>query len=125
MGEKCHSICPTECSIAPTIANSRGTLPYALHRYLHIDFLLLVCDTSLLAITDTVLDLLYLIKGIDFWDNEPSFRVSAIFASVVTVCFLLPSQTPPESRASSDQEIHFWISSAWNYINGGICSILN
>jgi len=125
MGEKCHSICPTECSIASTIADSRGTLPYALHRYLHLDFLLLVCDTSLLALTDSVHDLLHVIQGIDFWHNEPSFRISAVFASVVTLCFVLPSQTPPNSRASSNQEIHFWISSTWNYINGGICSVLD
>jgi len=125
MGEERHSIRPTECSTTSTTTDSCRPFSYALHRHLRIGFLLLVCNPPFLAVIDTLHDLLYVLKSINFWHHEPPFGISTIFTSVVALCFLLPSQASQDAGASSYQKIHFWISSAWNYINGGICSILD
>jgi hypothetical protein len=125
MGKECHSIRPTECSTASTITDAGCTFPYTLHRYLRIEFLFPLRNTPFLAFTDPLHDILHVVKSINFWNTEPPFGFSKVFASVVTLCFLLPCQTSPNSGASPYQEVHFWISSARHYINGCFCIILN
>jgi hypothetical protein len=61
MGEERYSIRPTECSTASTTSNSRRTFSYPLHRHLRVDFLFPVCHTSLLAIIDSIYDLLHVL----------------------------------------------------------------
>jgi len=89
MGEECHSIRPTECSSPSTATDSRCALAYPLHRNLRINFLLPMCNTSFLAFTDTIHDLLYVLKGFYLWNLEPSFGFSTVITSMEPVCLLL------------------------------------
>jgi hypothetical protein len=82
-------------------------------------------DPPFLAFTDPLYDLLHVIKSFNFWNTEPPFGLSTIFARMVTLCFLLPSQASPDSGASPYQEIHFWIPPTRYYIDGCLCIILD
>lgn len=61
------------------------SLPYGLYCALCLHLLLPVCDTPILAATDTIHDILHGFKSIDFRNLEPPFGFPAVITSLVTL----------------------------------------
>ena len=92
MGNQRYPLCAYERPSTKAPPDMCCTLSYTLHSTVCLRFFLPVRYTLVLAVINTVYDILHVVQGFYIWDFEPSFGFPSLITGVVFVCFLFPGK---------------------------------